>query len=85
MPGQKVIDCAVAGSVPNGLLIGRLEIVDVRHLTGPGLGEARQQGLLLGHRHVLALTSAARLGPLGAYRLKARKPCLPSVSPSTLA
>src|SRR5262249_37552763 len=33
------------------------------HLSGPGgLGEARQQGLLLGHRHVLALASAARLG-----------------------
>src|SRR5262249_13594169 len=63
MPGQKVIDRAVAGSVPDGLLIGRLEIVDVQHLSGPGgLGEARQQGLLLGHRHVLALASAARLG-----------------------
>src|SRR5262249_31325481 len=56
-------DRAVAGSVPDGLLIGRLEIVDVQHLSGPGgLGEARQQGLLLGHRHVLALASAARLG-----------------------
>src|SRR5215813_4438633 len=53
MPGQKVVDRAVAGSVPDGLLIGRLEIVDVQHLSGPGgLGEARQQGLLLGHRHV---------------------------------
>src|SRR5262245_57168435 len=63
MPGQKVIDRAVAGSVPDGLLIGRLEIVDVQHLSGPGgLGEARQQGLLLGHRHVLALASAALLG-----------------------
>src|SRR6516164_8961140 len=63
MPGQKVIDRAVAGPVPNGLLIGRLEIVDVQHLSGPGgLGEARQQGLLLSHRHVLALASAARLG-----------------------
>src|SRR6266511_2820140 len=63
MPAQKVIDRAVAGSVPDGLLIGRLEIVDVQHLSGPGgLGEARQQGLLLGHRHVLALASAARLG-----------------------
>src|SRR5262249_17231262 len=41
----------------------RLEIVDVQHLSGPGgLGEARQQGLLLGHCHVLALASAARLG-----------------------
>jgi len=28
MPGQKVIDRAVAGSVPDGLLIGRLEIVE---------------------------------------------------------
>src|SRR6516162_8252323 len=63
MPGQKVIDRAVAGPVPDGLLIGRLEIVDVQHLSGPsGLGKARQQGLLLGHRHVLALASAARLG-----------------------
>src|SRR6516165_3905229 len=63
MPAQKVIDRAVAGSVPDGLLIGHLEIMDVQHLSGPGgLGEARQQGLLLGHRHVLALASAARLG-----------------------
>src|SRR5262245_17809242 len=63
MPGQKVIDRAVAGSVPDGLLIGHLEIMDVQYLSGPGgLGEARQQGLLLGHRHVLALASAARPG-----------------------
>src|SRR5499433_1634258 len=35
MPGQKVIDRAVAGSVPDGLLIGHLEIMDVQHLSGP--------------------------------------------------
>jgi hypothetical protein len=29
MPGQKVVDRAVAGLVPDGLLIGCLEIVDV--------------------------------------------------------
>src|SRR5260370_2687886 len=63
MPAQKVIDRAVAGSVPDGLLIGHLEIMDVQHLSGPGgVGEARGQGFLPAPRHVLALASAARLG-----------------------
>jgi hypothetical protein len=48
--------------VAHGLLIGRLEIVDVQHLAGPGrLAKASLQGLFLGHRHVLALASANRL------------------------
>jgi hypothetical protein len=51
MPSQKVIDRAVAGGVPDGSFIGTLEILDVQHLSGPSrLGEARQQGLLLGYR-----------------------------------
>src|SRR6266480_4529495 len=55
MPVQKVVDRAVAGRMPDSLLIGRLEVVDVQHLTSPGgLGKARQQRLLLGHRHALA-------------------------------
>jgi hypothetical protein len=29
MPGQKIIDRAVAGCVPDGGFVGRLEIVDV--------------------------------------------------------
>src|SRR5271165_6666869 len=63
VPSQKVIDRAVAGWVPDGSFIGAFEILDVQHLTGSSrLGEARQQGLLLGHRHVLALASATRLG-----------------------
>jgi hypothetical protein len=28
MPGQKIVDRAVAGLVPDGLFVGRLEIVD---------------------------------------------------------
>src|ERR1700688_3719001 len=36
MPSQKIINCAVAGVVPDGFLICRLEIVDVQHLAGPG-------------------------------------------------
>src|SRR5262249_45879435 len=35
MPAQKVIDRAVAGSVPEGLLIGPLEIMDVQHPPAP--------------------------------------------------
>jgi hypothetical protein len=34
MPGQKIIDCALAGFVPDGLFVGRLEIVDVQHFAG---------------------------------------------------
>src|SRR6266404_3386964 len=42
MPSQKIINCAVAGVVPDGFLICRLEIVDVQHLAGPGgFGKAR--------------------------------------------
>src|ERR1700716_3165268 len=59
VPGQKIIDCAVAGFVPDGLFVGRLEIVDVQHFAGSGgLGKAHQQGLF--RRHILALASAAR-------------------------
>src|SRR5215471_11621048 len=55
MPGQKIVDRAVAGFVPDRLFIGHLEIVDVQHLARPrSLGKARQQGLLFGQRHVLA-------------------------------
>jgi hypothetical protein len=59
---EKIIDCAVAGLPADRLLIGLLEVVDVQHLAGAGgFGKARQQGLLLCHRHVLAPPSAARL------------------------
>ena len=62
MPGQKIVDRAVAGLVPDGLFVGRLEIVDVQHFARPGgLGKTRQQGLFLSQGHVLALASAARL------------------------
>ena len=62
MPGQKIVDRAVAGWVSDGLLVGSLEIVDVQHLTGSGrLAKPRQQGLFLGQSHVLALASANRL------------------------
>ena len=69
MPVQKIVDCAVAGRVPDRLFIGRLEIVDVQHLARSGSpGKARQQSLFRGKRHVLALASAnrfrlERLGP----------------------
>src|SRR5271156_1043223 len=60
VPGQNIIDRAVAGFEPDGLFVGRLEIVDVQHFAGSGgLGKAHQQGLFLGLRHVLALASAA--------------------------
>ena len=63
MPGQKIIDRAVAGCVPNGPFVGRLEIVDVQHLAGPGgFGKTCQQDPFLGQGHVLALASTARLG-----------------------
>ena len=59
MLGQKIIDCALAGFVPDRLFVGRLEIVDVQHFAGSGgLGKARQQGLFLSLRHVLALAPA---------------------------
>src|SRR5260221_13291535 len=48
MPVQKIVDRAVAGRMPDRLLIGRLEIMDVQHLARPGgLGKARQQSLFL--------------------------------------
>src|SRR5208283_1948155 len=53
VPGQKIIDRALAGFVPDGLFVGCLEIVNVQHFAGSsGLGKTRQQ-------HVLALASAA--------------------------
>src|SRR5450631_463269 len=62
MPGQEIIDRAVAGWVSDGLLIGALEIVDVQHLAGAGgLAKPRQQRLFLSQSHVLALASANRL------------------------
>ena len=62
MPGQKIVDRAVAGLVPDGLFVGRLEIVDVQQFARPGrLGKPRQQGLFLSQGHVLALAPAARL------------------------
>src|SRR6266568_5857499 len=49
--------------MPDRLLVGRLEIMDVQHLAGAGrLGKAYQQGLFLGQAHVLALAAAIRLG-----------------------
>src|SRR6202022_1311150 len=60
VPGQKIIDRALAGFVPDGLFVGRLEIVDVQHFAGSGgLGKAHQQGFFLFQRHVLALASAS--------------------------
>jgi hypothetical protein len=42
MPGQEIVDRAVAGWVSDGLLVGGLKIVDVQHLAGPGrLAEPR--------------------------------------------
>src|SRR5271154_5842203 len=62
MPGQKIVDRAVAGRVPDGLFVGRLEIMDVQHFASPGgLGKTPQQGLFLSQRHVLAFAPAARL------------------------
>ena len=55
----------------NGRFIGRLEVEDVHHRAGPsGLGKPPQQGLLLGHCHVLALPPAHWL------RLKRRDPAV---------
>ena len=63
MPGEKIVDRAVASFVPDGLFVSRLEIVDVQHLAGTGgLGKTCQQDFFLHHGHVLALASAARLG-----------------------
>src|SRR5262245_42325360 len=62
MPVQKIVDRAVAGLMPDRLFISRLEIVDVQHLArSRSLGKARQQSLLPGKRHVLALAPADRL------------------------
>jgi hypothetical protein len=62
VPSQKIVDRAVAGRMPDRLFIGRLEIVDIQHLARPGgLGKTRQQSLLPGKRHVLALAAADRL------------------------
>src|ERR1700730_5180408 len=59
VPGQKIIDRALAGFVPDGLFVSRLEIVNVQHFAGSsGLGKAHQQGFFLFQRHVLALASA---------------------------
>src|SRR5580704_17337595 len=63
VPMQKIIDRAVAGCVPDRLLVSRLEIMDVQHLAGARrLRKVSQQGLFLGQGHVLVLASAIRLG-----------------------
>ena len=63
MPMQQIVHRAVTGRVPDRFFVSCLEIVDVQQLASPrGMGEARQQGLFLGHGHVLALASAVRLG-----------------------
>jgi hypothetical protein len=47
-----------ASTAPDCLFLGCLEILNVEHFAHcPRLGEARQQGVLLGHRHVLAHSS----------------------------
>src|SRR5215468_10549419 len=62
MPGQEIVDRAVAGRMPDRLFIGRLEILDVQRLARPsGLGKIFQQRLLFLKRHVLALPAANRL------------------------
>src|SRR5665647_96539 len=63
MPMQQIVHRAVTGRVPDRLFVSRLEIVDVQQLAGSrSMGETRQQGLFLGHGHVLALASAVRPG-----------------------
>lgn len=43
VPSQEIIDCTLAG-VPDGLFVGRPEIMDVQHFAcSGGLGQARQQ------------------------------------------
>ena len=62
MPVQKIVDRAVAGRMPDRLFVGRFEIVNIQHLARPGgLGKVRQQSLLPGKRHILALAPADRL------------------------
>ena len=62
MPIQKIVDRAVAGFVADGLLVSRLDIVDVQHLArSGGLGKTRQQSLFLCQGHVLALAPTATL------------------------
>ena len=62
MPGQKIVDRAVAGRMPDRLFVGRFEIVNIQHLARPGgLSKVRQQSLLPGKRHILALAPADRL------------------------
>jgi hypothetical protein len=34
MPGQEIVDLAVAGLMPDRLFVGRLEIMDVQQLAG---------------------------------------------------
>src|SRR5450432_1266544 len=59
MPGQKIVDRAVAGGMPDRLFVSGLEIVDVQHFArSRRLGKTLQQHLLGGQRHVLALASA---------------------------
>src|SRR3984893_15900545 len=59
VPGQKIIDRALAGFVPDGPFVARFEIVDVQYFVGSGgLGKAEHQGFFLFQRHVLALASA---------------------------
>src|SRR5262249_36363606 len=62
MPGEEIVNRAIAGRMADRLLMGVLEIVNVQQFARPGrIGKARQQRLLLGNRHVLTLSSAARL------------------------
>src|SRR6516164_6199927 len=69
VPDQKIVDRTVAGLVPDGLLVGRLEIVDVQHFARPGG---------LGKRANKAFSSAtgmfSRLRPPLGLRLSALSP-----------
>ena len=63
MPVQEIVDCAVERCVPDRLLVGRLEIMDVLHLAGGRRPrKASQQGVFLSQGHVLVLASTIRLG-----------------------
>src|SRR5665811_1580088 len=63
MPGQKIIDRAVAGLVPDGLFVGHLDIVDVQHFASSGgFRKTIEQGRFFGQGHVFALASTDRFG-----------------------
>jgi hypothetical protein len=62
MPGQEIVNGAVAGRMPYRLFIGRLEVLDVEQLARPGgLRKLFQQCFLFSNGHVLALPPADRL------------------------